>query len=439
MTAVAVEERAPGRAVTWLFVVLVASAFGPYVYGGFRTDQPLVYGLVGLTAVFAPWRWLTMPSPSPILPMIFNWSIYAVIATVGVLEPIQHSLPWLPGSALAGLDNVWLPVGVMLLAVMYIRPNNRQSVLMATCKATVLFAAVNAVVAVAETRRNLTPTLQHWWSSGVNETGTRPTAELAIDYGRYGGLLNHPAEAGLLYGLAAFCALYVWRERPGRLYLALTPIMLGGLVSVSKIFLLVAVPVVLWQILRTRRSKYGLFFIGGFIAVAVYQTGVLSKWRGTGFLDQLFSPTTSDGFIQHYSAGRFGAGSTLNVVVEAILHTSPLLGVGAQGALVAYDNGWVEAIVTAGLVGVVCYTVALLLMARLAHRLEGAEKSLAWGVTLVAGFGSLGLPTLTANRSGLLLWLLVGILATPRIDEQRREDNRLMRPTETWRKARALA
>lgn len=445
MTQLVEEEtsrRQPGRWVSVLFVILVASAFGPYIYGGFRTDQPLVYGLVLFTAVFVPWRWLTLPSPAPILPMIFNWSIYAVIAAIGVVQPVQQSLPWLPGSALAGLDNVLLPIAAMLLVVMYVRPDTRERVLRVTCKAIVFFAMVNGVIALLETRRDLAPILQHWWSSSaVNEAGVSATATLAAQYGRYGGLLNHPAEAGLLYGIAACAALYVWRERPGRLYLVLTPIMLGGLVSVSKIFLLVALPIVLWQVLRSRRSKYGLLFVGGFIAIAVLQSGVLSKWRGTGFLGQLFSSTTSDGFLAHYSAGRFGSGSTLGVVISAIWHVSPLIGVGARGAQVAYDNGWVEAMVNAGAIGVTCYTIALFLMVRLARRLDGDEKALAWGLTLIAGIGSLGLPTLTANRSGLLLWLLIGTLATQRSADERHSISRFAPPIarEQWRRERAHA
>lgn len=418
------EQPAPGRWVAVLFVVVVAASFGPYITGSIRTDQPLIYLLVALTVVFLPWTWLTLPSPAPIYPMMLNWGIYAAIGLVSLLGATPASLSWPTGSALAGMDNLLLPLAAMTLGALYVRPESRSYVLRWTTKAVAILAAANGALAIVMTQVDLSRLMRNWWAS-ADLVGGKTTAEFAAELGRVSGVFNQPAEAGLLYGIAGVCAVYVWREKPIRLYLILTLVVIGGLLAVSKIFILGAIPVLAWQVWRTRHGKLGALFAGGLIALGVAQTGLFANWSGAGFLGRLFQPGSSDSLVDLYSAGRFGSSSTLSVIVNDIMGTSPVIGVGARGLTVPYDNGWVEALVVAGIVGVACYTIALVLFARLARKLEGPESSLMWGLTIVATAGSLGLPALTANRAGLLLWLVVSILAVQHVRVE-------TRPSREW-------
>lgn len=393
---------------------VVVAAFGPYVYGGLRTEQVAVYGIAVLTAAFSPWRWL-WSRPTQLTVAIFGaWGLYALVGLLGVLLPTTAYLPWPRGSVPAGIDNLLLPLAVLSLTAMCVRPDTRTTAIEATCRAVAVLGAANGLLALAMTRVDLSMYLARFWAPPqAGETVT--VAGLAAQLGRVSGVFNQPAEAGLMYGLAGIAAVYVWSARPRLLYPALMAITVGGLLCVSKVFIIGGLPVICWQVWRSSRRKLGFVMVAAIAVAGVVQSGLLAQWTGLDYLGRLLSPGDHS-LMEFYTAGRLGRHSTLSEVTEPIWRTSPLSGVGAAGVRAPYDNGWVEALVVAGVIGVVCYTVTLLLLARLARRLDGRDARLAWGLVVVATAASVGLPALTANRAGALLWLLAGLLLVRRPD-----------------------
>lgn len=87
---------------------------------------------------------------------------------------------------------------------------------------------------------------------------------------------------------------------------------------------------------------------------------------------------------------------------------------GAAGLNVAYDSLWLEVFVVSGIIGVVLAAARLVLLAarwvRVKASLDRAEWQLAGGVLVLAVGASLGIPSLTANRTATLLWLVLGLL-----------------------------
>lgn len=415
------------RWVPIMFALITLSAFGPYLVGGLRTDQPFTYLVFLITVVLLPWRWMGVVTPAPIFPILLVWSIYASVACIGGIRWGGWPLPFDRGALLAGVDNVLLPVATMSIAAMWVRPVHRTTLLRLVCSLTSILAATNGVLALLMTRSDLEPIFRPFWAPAEENPYAQVTAILALEQGRVSGIINQPAEAGLLYGVAGLAAIYVWSERPWILYPILTPIIVGGILSVSKTFLLGALPIVLWQLWRAKRSRWTGALISIATFVAVVNSGALAKWTGFEFFARLLRPS-GDGTVGLYSAGRFGTESTLSPVISAIFHQTPWIGVGASGVRVAYDNGWVEAFVNAGLVGAICYTLVLILILRMSLRLPPSERRLAVGLAIVGITASLGLPALTANRSGLLYWLIVGILAT---SQQASSGSSTLRPRAT--------
>lgn len=407
MSRSAVEDESTNPRGKFVVVTLILAAFGPYVAGSVRTEQVAVYGLLALTLATAPTIRAHSLRGAAAWRLASTWTLYAAVAAAASVGSLAAPPRWAQGPLLAGLDNVVAPLAVMLLVWLSVDPRRAEDWLRLASKLIAVGMATNGVLALVMTQVDLSALLRPFWSA----TGGVTTAQLAAGLGRVSGVFNHPAEAGVAYGLAGVCAWYVWRDRPTRLYLLLLPIVLGGLVSVSKVFVLGALPIILWLIWQSRGngSRGGLLFVAGSAAFGVLQSGFAAQWTGLSYLGAILSPGDQDA-IAFFTAGRVGAGSTLISVLEEVARIDPLVGVGAKGLSVPYDNGWVEAFVVAGVVGVVCYTAALAWM-WLAGRVDPdpARRRLVLAVTLIAAGGSLGLPSLTANRVSTLLWVVVAL------------------------------
>ena len=386
-------------------VGLVLAAFAPYTpVPGLRYEQVAVYGLCGLGLLRLRWLRSTVDGTGALV--VVCMVALAAIGAVGVVAPPRNLSGMPSGGAFAGLDNLLLPPAVIITTWTF--TVDGRAVLRAVCVAVVGAALANAALAVVSLGHDLTPFLSAFWD---NDAAHQAVAERAGGLGRYTGIVNQPAEAGELYSVALLAAVHLLRDRIGWLALTGTALTVGGVLTVSKIFLLIGLPVALWQALVDRRAAGRRFLAAATVGIgawAVVRLGVLPKWIGADFLTRLLDPTSGGrSAVDLYTAGRFGERSTLSTAVNAVLQSSPWFGFGAQGLAVPYDNGWVEAFVVAGACGAVLYTgvLALLVVAWWRRR-----SRFAGGLVLVLAGASLGLPALTANRVATLVWVLLTLL-----------------------------
>ena len=191
----------------------------------------------------------------------------------------------------------------------------------------------------------------------------------------------------------------------------------GGVLTLSKVFLLAAIPIAVLTVLRGSARIRVVLGTSATAAVlwAAGSAGMLPAWRLGGVaLESLAHPGGS--LAAQYSGGRYGSGGTFGSVASDVLHGAPLAGFGAGGLAKAYDSLWLEALVVSGVLGAALAVVMLVMLAcrwlRLRNRLATAEWHLAGGVLALAAGASLGVPSLTANRAGELLWLTLGTLIT---------------------------
>lgn len=386
-------------------VSLAVASFGPYVAGGMRTEQILVYGAV----------LLTLPFTFPFLQVrngmrfLLPWILYLAVASVSVVSPYRGNAPYAAGSLLAGLDNVMLPLAIVLLIWTLVRLEHAVSALQSFCKAVALLAAANGAIAIAGVQFDLTPMLRPFWIGG--EGGT--VAEAAATMGRLGGVFNQPVEAGVMYGIGGIAAVYVWQHRVVLVTVLLSLITLGGLLSVSKAFILGALPFVLVYWLWSQRGhrRTVTIFVGLFAVLAVLQSGLFEEWTGTNYLTRLLNPT--GGIVEFYSAGRFTDQSVFMNVVEGALSTSPLIGVGPAGWRVPYDAYIAEALVVAGVLGLALYSAVLLALVSL-RKTGGEEGRFALFFAAIVIAGSFGFSPLTANRVATVAWVIISLLVLAR-------------------------
>lgn len=403
---------------TFTLVLVMAAAFGPYTHiAGVRTEQVAVYGCLLLPLTVA-WTRIRFTRDGGLFLSI--WGIYVAVAVIGVLVPVPA--PYDPGKLLGGADNLLRPVAVFLLvSLLLITTVDRQRLVALACQIVAGAMCVNTVLAFIESRVDIAQWLSLFWSSPTDDLLSGTVAARAAQVGRFTGIVNQPAEAGTLYAIALLAALYVWYQHPLRLTAVLIVLTAGGVITVSKVFLFVGLPIAVWQLLvrEGRRKRLAIAALAVFAAYGALVAGLLPDWAGSQFLARLANPTGD--YLSFYSAGRFGPDSTLTQMMN-LASASPLTGFGLGGLVVAYDNGWFQALVFAGIIGVVAYSAVLLILVRAwwtrRRRLAPAESGLAGGLVVLAIGASAGFPALTGNRVATVLWVLLSLtlLTTGRSD-----------------------
>lgn len=388
-----------------LVVLLSASAFGPYLAGGARTGQAAVYGLLLFLSPFA----LRRLGRTTAVPVIVAW--LALVGVTAMWSPPNTSI-YGSGSALANLDNLALPLSVVLVVTAMVTPENRISLLRRVAVVIVVGMCVNAVIGLMQLRGLEVGWLSDFWSGGPSVS----TSERATTLGRFAGLVGVPVIAGILYSLALLSAIYLLARRGVLLAAVCGLLAIGGILTVSKVFLLIGLPVACWQLMRvsTHVGRRVVAVAGAVAAVYLVSVlGYLDDWGGTRMLNRLLP---DDGALQMsvYLGGRYGDGSSTSRVLDAVWSNHPLFGFGLSGLSVATDTAWVQAIVLAGAVGAVALAALLvLLVAGFRHRRSAmaiAERRYLGGVVFIAVAGCFATPALTANRLAVLLWVLLALM-----------------------------
>jgi hypothetical protein len=339
--------------------------------------------------------------------------VYVVVGLLGAAWPVR-AVAYESGSVLAGIDNLILPLAVIVLVEVWLTTAADASrLLRIACGVLVLAMCINAILGVISTFVDLTPLLSQFWSNEVVDPSTGTVAGLSAQLGRATGILNQPAEAGTLYSMALLAAIYILRDNPSRLAAAVLLILVGGVITVSKVFLLVGLPIAAWQVLRiaSDRKRRVATIAGALLvfAIGAGQAGLIDQWEGSRFLGRLLEPNA--GLLEFYTGQRLGESSSVEPIVESVLRESPVVGMGAGGLLVPYDNGWVEAFATGGVIGVIVYTFTLAILMRAwwirRSSLPHGQSMLGIGLVLLAIGASVGFSPLTANRVATVLWVLV--------------------------------
>jgi hypothetical protein len=338
------------------------------------------------------------------------------------------SRPFDPGfyggqPATHGLSYFLLPLAVIIVTWYWTLMVPATDLIVVVARVVSAAMSANAVIAVAQLSTGKAAVLEflpRFWGSALQVDSV---AAHAAGGGRYTGIFDQPAEAGLAYGLALLCVIFLG-QRGGRrswlMFLCAVAVITGGVLSVSKVFLLGALPAAAIVVLRGRVRMRVILSTGcaaaGFWLLA--STGIFPAWPGgAAAIGHLTSPSTEE-----WTGVRYGARSSLAPAVTDVLHASPWYGFGATGINVPYDSLWLEALALAGIVGVLLVAALLGVLGwqwiRAREALGRPEWLLAGASLILATGASLGFPSFTADRAGTLLWLILGLLiCAPTLDE----------------------
>ncbi len=414
----------------WVVLVTVA-AFGPYIVGSIRTEQVVAY--LSLLVVF----WLTFrgrgarvlqPTPWPVivalgLPLVVAVLVWTLTATSGPGPGIT-----LDGSPLGGLDNLLLPIAVILIVWQWLRWLDRNSIIRLVSIVTILALALNCALALLQ-MYGLMPdgVLEKFWSAeaGISADDSGAVGAvgfLAVSSGRYSGIFNQPAEAGIAYSIGLVACLWLaTREgvkqshlRNVVLVICFIFILVGGLLTVSKV-LLIGAPLGLlaFSTIAIRRVWAGIVPVALVLgAGALIAAPNVQEWPMVASIQRTFGYDSLN--INSLTAGRLGSDGQLQQNWDIVLEHQPLFGFGLAGADYGSDSLWSAMFAYAGAIGLAAASaIFLILLLRIpAARayLGTPEIALAVAVLIIVFGASLGIPSLTANREATLVWLFLGAL-----------------------------
>jgi len=404
-------------ATLWPVAVIVLASFGPYVVGSLRTEQMAVYG-IGLLAMFSlPLVFRTLSKAW--IGVFVTWGLMLAVLIILGIWPIYNDSGYASSSTFATLDNYTAPMVLMIIVAYWIATGrSRRSLMVTISNLVVWLMVVNALLSIYDVSSGggLRPYLTVFWAP-VNDI---TVATLALELDRVTGIFNQPAEAGTLYAVALVLALYLFQsqQRSTIWLISISAILLtGGLLTVSKIFILIGIPVALVYYLWSGKRRLKVLIASVATVVVATSTsgfGFFPQWGGADYLLRLFTPKEGGSLIQLYSAYRLGENSTLSIVARSVFPNHPIWGLGPRGIKAPYDSSWLELLVIGGSFAIIVFAVILfMLMRRCYHPNNGLpplERGAAWALLAVSVGATTGFPALTANRTSTVIWLLLTVL-----------------------------
>jgi hypothetical protein len=401
----------------WWARIVCLSAFGPYVTGSARTEQIVVFASL-LWILVTGWPRMARARFGP-APFVLAWG--GVCTVMLISTAFRPSDPAYLGSQPPShaLSAMALPIALMVITWYWTLSAEPVALVRAVAPLIVTAMCADAVIEFWQLSAGKAAlgVLPRFWDA--EPSGWSVAANAGGNF-RYTGIFDQPAEAGIAYGVALLCLIWLARQslRPALVTGAAVLLTAGGVLTLSKVFLLAALPVAVFTVLRGRARLRVAVTAGacGGLAWCAGAAGLLPAWHaGSADLAALSSPQS---LTVTYTAGRYGAGGTLGPVAADVLHVAPWGGFGAGGVGVPYDSLWLQVLAVSGALGV---ALAVAVFGMLAWRLtalravlERAEWQLACGVAVLAAAASLGIPSLTANRAATMLWLVLGVLVTAR-------------------------
>lgn len=394
-------------------IILLISAFCPYllVDFGLRVDHLVIYGYSYLFVLiyFLNKKEIVKPTGTFLLIWMLASMIFALVTFMGRVDNFMSVIP--------DLDNILQPLAILVIfgSILSSQEGGYREKLKSVSKCLIILLSLNTIWIFIGFIYNLDAINHYFWRSNVGS--------LAAQMGRYSGIFNQPAEAGVAYSVGLFAWLYLVESSSKikiKQILALVMMFIGGIFTISKIFLFGGILVFFFGAMLNRRFRKSIIkILLLFSALAVVPYYYLTKsWDGFWFLMRFFDGTESNsGIVKLITAGRFSSGgnaSQQSTLFTEVWDNSPIFGEGF-GKYQTVDSAFFSFFSMGGMIGLVLYILILLFfvitsLRFISHFQKSPESKLYLYVTLLIIGGSFGVPVLTINRASIVLLVFIGLL-----------------------------
>ena len=405
--------------------ILIASAFGPLLIPGMgvRLDQFVLYGILPISiGLFCVGRrsLISKNIPLSILFIFVFITIWALIVTVGGLP--DHTVPSYRTAMdeFAAFENYFHTVALIIVLGVAADINNgpKNDVLLDRVGTLlILFMCLNAFIAISTIFFGPFP-LARYFIPGFAGAGNTPF-EVIADQGRFTGIFDVPSVAGAAYSITLFTWAYLTRKSKKdqfRNYLAGGILIVGGTLTISKIFIFGGIPLlfVYWFLPGRVSSRITLKLFVVLISAIISVVLLAELWVGLSVIDDLFTTGgdyTPQSLFIHFIQTRysFGDGGFMGGIFAYIWDISPVQGLGFAYLAVA-DSAYLLYFMEGGMVSLLLYVVfiGMIIYLGLEEWLWGYEVgrflTILGGFLLVAGVGA---PIMTMPRVGVIFWTLL--------------------------------
>lgn len=405
----------------WAFPALAASAFLPYVAKGvgLRVENALGAGLAVLALATLSVRGRLARAFVP--PLLLSTALFGlvVVATVAWQNDPQYLKV-----GIGRFDHYFRPVSILLVAAVAFHGTDRaarERTLVHTIRALLIGTTFNTLLQIAMALGANVDWLLNPFRPGSSVYLDVSVAELSADNNRFTGVFNQPIEQGLVYALALLACVYAWRNGGlSRLELLLGAglVFVGGVLGISKVFLLGGVPVAV-ALAVAQGGIRPRHILGAIAAIAVTALGgwlVFSRWSGgEQTLDLLKMLVDPERAMYAITGGRVsGAPISEELIISQMLiafRQSPLFGVGTASGILLQDNEYVMTLAECGLAGIGLLLARLVAMTTPLIRASRRDPvtPLFVALILVTVGGAFGGPITGIPRSGTVLWTLYAV------------------------------
>jgi hypothetical protein len=401
-------------------LLLVAAAFGPILVPslGLRTDQLLILFLFVIAAgllLLLRKNVLGYRSIAQILALLSALMLTTLASTALNLANYGSY-----SKVLSYTENYLQPIAItIILGVFFHRVSSQDAnkIIMSMARLVMFLLAANSIVCILSLFIDMAPVMRHFVQ--LLDASNPSTWQQSSTGGRFTGVFSEPALSGFCYSLGVLLWMYTVHKEPrpissGR-YVLLLLLFAGGVLSISKAFILGGIPLFFiyaymvreLKVLATRRLL-ALVVVAGFIG-----SYLVSRWVGLNFLLELFTGRSSlSSYIYLFTGTRFSpSGSTVMDLFAYAWSQSPLIGLGF-GSAVILDNAFLEYFVQGGIVALLLYVMLIVRLGftgYVEHARSDEGLFLLFMAIYVVGAG-MGGPIITASRYAVLFWTCVFLM-----------------------------
>ncbi|WP_221091156.1 hypothetical protein [Deinococcus aquaedulcis] len=342
--------------------------------------------------------------------LLFEVVVLLCFSGILIMSAFQTlSYPVSAAKIFAQADNWIQPMLIVLIVHRF------QHQLASASQAILIALTANVAVQLIQIYSGSPAWLKFWLPPG--ETSV---ASLSIENGRYSGVFNQPLETGVAYvaGITLLMRAIVTRKDTFWTWACMIPLLIGGTLSVSKVFVL-GVPIVVFLTILFEMSRRGFFLtLRQWLAISVFTVimgaaawTVAGKWAGTDYLLRLFqSQSSGESALYLYTAGRFGGETLLLEQLAQTFRDEPLFGFGFR-SFTAIDNGYFDAYAQAGIVGLILFIpVIFYLLVIGVSQFTKVYGRMIVTMSVFLFLANQGGPVLTVNRANILIWFVILIL-----------------------------
>lgn len=393
-------------------LILIICSFGTYISInlGLRVEHLVIYPFISIYLLIS-----ILKQRSIIKNQFMIFSVWFLASCFMIIRTIMGDTSGIKITRIiAELENFIQPLLIMsffMFITIKFKKEQAKDRLIKVSKLLIIMLLLNTIWSLMNIFIDFSFINIYFWG-GVESVSSR-----AMTNGRYSGIFNQPMEAGIAYSIGIFAWLYLNENEKMTKFkniFILFMMIVGGLLTVSKVFLFGGVPLFSIGVLLNKKVwKLLLPFLvfGGMLGYGVYSL-LSNTWIGFSYLFRFFG--SSENIITLLTAGRFGEQSQQAMLFEKVWKENALFGSGF-GLNDVYDSGFFHFFANGGIVGLIFYIlilsvfVILTIEVMIRYKNQSETKFFIGLSVLILGV-SFGAPVLTLNRVSLILWVFIGLL-----------------------------